>query len=92
MVACCPVQVVRCPDRKPAVAHTHRGWWNSEMYNDDEIANDRGEDLPHRVWRLLADPQQEDGGWKWYESEAAALEALSAALILMAKGENREPV
>lgn len=85
---CAAVERVEFSDKRPAIlshplthelVRGHAGW----RTEDHEIFEDS---LPPDVWELLDgwqedDPPTDRSGWKWYDSEADALAALSRAAI-----------
>ncbi len=79
LVACQPVTTVRVTDREPFGRYTAWSWWDAgRAHASDEHPKSN---LPTEVFALLR-----GGRDRMYDSEAAALADLSAALIRLAKG------
>lgn len=78
-----PLSRVELSDREPAGIDGAYGWWDESK---ERHAGERDE-LPGLLWSLLEGgfQDQDDAGWKWYASFAAAISAASAALLLWAE-------
>lgn len=73
-----PIRRAVATDRRPARDGSREsarwGWWNREYFSLDHAS-----DLPGAVFRIMTERPR--GGWSWYATESAALDALSAALL-----------
>lgn len=80
-----PVRRVEATDKKPGLpallsaGDGRRGWYAPEAYGGEP------DDIPYPIWYTLAGYALEESWWKFYQTERAALDALSDALIRFAR-------
>jgi uncharacterized protein (TIGR02996 family) len=81
-----PLRCVTLADVNPVEwsddSRSDYGWWDASRF-----ALSTSHALPSSIWNALCDYTAVTGNWKWYDSEQAALLALSVALIKVARAQ-----